>query len=105
MDGSSIPYLLSFVLFCLGGAYFAGSEIALASVNRIKMITYSEAGDKRAKRVLYILDNFDKALITLLIGNNIMHIGCATLATVFAYHIAEKSNYFLSYYVEKVDIF
>lgn len=83
-DGSPIGYLISIFLLILGGAYFAGTEIALASVNRIRMMSHADNGNKRAARVLYILDHFDKALTTLLIGNNIMHIGCASIATLMA---------------------
>ena len=83
-DGSPIGYLISIFLLILGGAYFAGTEIALASVNRIRMMSHADNGNKRATRVLYILDHFDKALTTLLIGNNIMHIGCASIATLMA---------------------
>lgn len=77
-------FLLFFVLLLIGGAYFAGAETALSSVNRIRMMTYADDGSKKARRVLYILDHFDEALTAILIGNNIMHIGSATLATVFA---------------------
>lgn len=83
-DGSPIGYLITFLLLILGGGYFAGAETALASCSRIRMMNYAEDGDKRAKRVLYLLDHFDKALTTLLIGNNLMHIGCASLATLVA---------------------
>ena len=83
-DGSPFWYLIAFVLLILGGGYFAGAETALASCNRIRMMSYADDGDRRAKRVLYILDHFDKALTTLLIGNNLMHIGCASLATLVA---------------------
>ncbi len=83
-DGSPIGYLLVIFVLIIGGAYFAGAETALASVNRIRMLSNADNGDKNAKRVLYILDHFDKALTTLLIGNNIMHIGCASVATLMA---------------------
>lgn len=83
---STIPisYLINIVLFLFGGAYFAAAETSLASVNRIRMISDADDGDKRAEKVLYILDNFDSALTTLLIGNNIMHIACSSVATLFA---------------------
>lgn len=48
------------------------------------MMSRSSKGVKGAKRVLKILENFDEALSVLLIGNNIVNIGCATLATVIA---------------------
>ena len=83
-DGSPIGYLVAILAFIIGGAYFAATEIALASVNRIRMMSYADDGNRRAKRVLYILDHFDKALTTILIGNNIMHISCASIATLMA---------------------
>lgn len=77
-------FIVYFLLLIAGGAYFAGAETALSSVNRIRMMTYADDGSKKARRVLYILDHFDEALTTILIGNNIMHIGAATLATLVA---------------------
>lgn len=71
-------------------AYFAGAEIALASVNRIRLTNRAEDGDRRAKRVLYILEHFDKALTTLLIGTNVTHAGIATLSTVFTYSLFDS---------------
>ena len=82
--GGIARFILFFLLLLAGGAYFAGAETALSSVNRIRMMTYADDKSKRARRVLYILDHFDEALTTILIGNNIMHIGSATLATVLA---------------------
>lgn len=83
-DGIPIGYIV-LILFCIcGSAYFAASETALASASRIRMMSLSENGDKRAKRVLYILDHFDQALTTILVANNILHIGCASIATLMA---------------------
>ena len=81
--GGIARFILFFLLLLAGGAYFAGAETALSSVNRIRMMTYADDKSKRARRVLYILDHFDEALTTILIGNNIMYIGSATLATDF----------------------
>jgi CBS domain containing-hemolysin-like protein len=84
---SAIPiysYLIIIALLILGGAYFAAAETAFASVSRIRMISDADDGDARAEKVLAILDDFDKALTTLLIGNNVMHIACSSVATLFA---------------------
>jgi CBS domain containing-hemolysin-like protein len=82
---SAVPrYCFLIVLLLTGGAYFAACETAFASVNRIRMISDADDGDRRAKKVLYILDHFEKALTTLLIGNNIMHISCSAVATLVA---------------------
>ncbi|MBR3382118.1 MAG: HlyC/CorC family transporter [Clostridia bacterium] len=70
------------MLFLVISSYFASCEIALASVNKVRMKSYAEDGNKQAKYVMYILNNFDKALTTLLIGNNLMHIGCSALSVL-----------------------
>lgn len=83
-DGSPIGFIVLIVFLILASGYFSSSETAMATVNQIRMKSLSENGDKRAKRVLYILDHFDQALTTILIGNNITHIACASAATLFA---------------------
>lgn len=85
--GSTILRFVLYLFFVVGCGYFAGTEISLASVNRIHMMSLADKDDRRAKRVLNILDNFDEALTVLLIGNNIMNIGCATLSVVIASHL------------------
>lgn len=82
--GSSI---ILYLVFLVLSAYFSGTEISLASVNRIHIMSMSSKGSKAADRVLYILENFEEALSVLLIGNNIVNIGCATLAVVIATEI------------------
>lgn len=85
-DGSpAVPLYLLLILFLLfGGACFSAAETAFASVSRIRMISAADEGDRRAKKVLCILDHFDKALTTLLIGNNLVHIACSSVATLLA---------------------
>lgn len=75
---------LLFVLFVIGGGFFGGAESAFSAMNKIRIKAKSEDGDKRARRVMYISNNFDRALTTLLIGNNITHIAAASVATVIA---------------------
>ena len=87
MDDSPAGSIILFLALILCSAYFAGTEISFASVNRIHMMSRASKGIKSAKRVLYILDNFDEALSVLLIGNNVSHIGCATISTVLAAQI------------------
>lgn len=81
MDAGSI---LAYILLIFGGAYFASAESSYARANKIRLRNAAEDGSKKAKRALYIANNFDKALTTILIGNNIMHLSCSSLATVIA---------------------
>jgi CBS domain containing-hemolysin-like protein len=68
----------------MGAAYCAASEISYASINKIRIKNYADNGDKRAKTAMYISNNFDQALTTILIGNNLTHIGFASLATLIS---------------------
>ena len=63
-------------------AYFSATETAFTSLNRIRLKTRADDGDKRAARTLALAADYDRLLSTLLIGNNIVNIGLSSLATV-----------------------
>ncbi len=63
-------------------AYFSATETAFSSLNRIRIKHMAEKGDKRARLVLRMSENYDSLLSTILIGNNIVNIACASLATL-----------------------
>ncbi|MBR6726642.1 MAG: HlyC/CorC family transporter [Clostridia bacterium] len=73
------------------GAYFAATESSFSAVNKIKVKALADDGNKRAKGVLYVLNRFDKALTTLLIGNNVTKIAGASVFTIIATDIAKNS--------------
>ncbi len=84
-DGSWLSIL--FLLFLLGMAmYFAFAETAFASVSRSRIKVRQEKGDIRAKKALWVLDNFDRAITTILIGTNIAHLAAAAVVTVLVTH-------------------
>lgn len=85
-EDSWLSLLLIFALLVMG-AYFASSEIALSSVNKIRIRLLADKGDRGAKNVQYILDHFDQALSTILIGNNLSHILASSITTVLATRI------------------
>lgn len=67
----------------LVACYFATAETALASANRIRIKSLADDGNRRAQKTVALLDDFDRALTTLLVGTNIVHIACASLTTLF----------------------
>ncbi len=83
MDDGSKPPLLWVIFLLLGAAYCAITETALSSASRNKIKVASDHGNPRAKTVLSIMDNFDKAITTLLICTNIFHIANASIVTVY----------------------
>ena len=80
-DGSRLPWIIAvLLLFC--AAFFAVAETAYASCPKSRLKAAAERGDARAKTALLILDDFDKAISTLLICTNIVHIATASIVTV-----------------------
>ena len=63
-------------------AYFSATETAFTSLNRIRLKNMANDGDKRAKEVLELAENYDNLLSTILVGNNIVNIAMTSLATV-----------------------
>ena len=68
-------------------AFFSSSETALTTVNKIRMKTLAENGDKRAAKVLKVTSDSGKMLSAILIGNNIVNIFASSLATILAIDI------------------
>ena len=85
-DLSSIGVLdmvLLIILFLLS-AFFSSSETALLSVNRFKMEKLAKEGNKAAQLVLKLLDDPQKLITTILIGNNLVNIAAASISTAIA---------------------
>ena len=72
------------IFLILLSAFFSASETAFSSVNRIRLKSMAENGSRGAARALNILGKYDKALTTILIGNNIVNIATSSIATILA---------------------
>lgn len=92
------------IIACLiMSAFFSSTETAFSSLNRIRVKSLAEKGDKRAALVLRLSDQYDKLLSTILIGNNIVNIASASVATVlFIRWVGEETGPSLSTIVTTV---
>lgn len=70
------------MLLILLSAFFSSSETAMMAVNRYKIKSLANNGNRSAQLVLKLLDSPDKLLGTILFGNNVANIAASTLATV-----------------------
>ena len=70
------------VILIMLSAFFSATETAFSFVNKIRIQRSVDEGDKKAKKVLYIIEHFDNALTAVLICNNIVNLGCSSIATV-----------------------
>ena len=81
-DGNVAVYIITLIVLILLSAFFSATETAFTSVNRPRLKTRAGDGNKRADKVLGIIDDYDKILFTLLIGNNIVNITATTIGTL-----------------------
>ncbi len=75
------------LILVLLSAFFSATETAFSFVNKIRIQQSAEDGNKRAKNALYVVERFDKALTAILICNNVVNLGCSSIATVLCLNI------------------
>ena len=75
-------YIIAIVILTLFSALFSATETAYSSSSKIRLKNMANDGNTKANSVLVILDDFDKFLTSVLIGNNIVNIASATISTL-----------------------
>ena len=78
----TIQIVLMLVLVALS-AFFSATETAFSSLNRTRLKSMADKGDKRAAAALALEEKYDNLLSTILVGNNIVNIALASIGTVF----------------------
>lgn len=81
MDSDGAMYFLLCILIMLS-AFFSSAETTFLSVNKIRLKNYADNGNKKAEIALKIAENYDSTLSTILVGNNVVNIASASVATV-----------------------
>lgn len=84
MGPGDIGQLISLVILLVLSAFFSSAETALTTVNKIRMRTLAESGNKKAARVLRVTEDSGKMLSAILIGNNLVNISASSIATTLA---------------------
>lgn len=90
MDSSSTTLAIILGVLLLMSAYFSATETAFSSLNKIRIKSLAERKNKKAELTLHLYENYDTLLSTILIGNNLVNILSASLATVlFVKHFGD----------------
>ena len=84
MNSGIIIRLIILLLLLVLSAFFSSAETALTTVNKIRIRSLAEEGDRRADTVLKVTDDNSKMLSAILIGNNIVNLSASSLATALA---------------------
>ena len=87
VDTSAAIQIIVLIILLFLSAFFSSAETSLTTVNKIKMRTLAEEGNKRAQLVLDITDNSSKMLSAILIGNNIVNLSASSITTSIAYNL------------------
>lgn len=95
---------IAIIICIILSAFFSACEIAFASVNRLRIKTKAKEKDPNAKLVLYIIDNFNDALSTILICNNLVNIVASAITTLIAIELVGNNATLLATIVMTVII-
>ena len=93
IDTLTIIYIVFIALLIVCSGFFSMSETAFTSASPVRLKKMSKDGNKKAARAVAILEDYDKFLTTILIGNNLVNIAATTLSTlVFAVLLGEATG-------------
>ena len=82
MGSDSIGMLIAIVILVAMSAYFSATETAFSCMNKIRMKSRAESGDHRAALAMDLVEDYDRLISTILIGNNIVNITATTIGAV-----------------------
>jgi len=91
---NNLLLILILALLILLSGIFSATETAFSSLNTAKIKYLIDKGNNKAKKTLELHKNFEKTLVTILVGNNVVNILSASLATIL----------FLDYYQNDIAV-
>lgn len=75
-------FIILIAICVLLSAFFSGSEMAYAKVNKVRLEREYEKKKKGVKQAYFFVSHYDEAITTILIGNNLVNIAASSMATV-----------------------
>lgn len=84
MDSSGPIQIITLIILIFLSGFFSSAETAFVSCNKARIRSLADDGDKKAARVLRILEKGSKLLSTVLIGNNIVNLSASAISTMLA---------------------
>jgi len=81
MDGNATFTFIVLFFLIICSAFFSSAETAYTCVNKVRLKNMANSGNKRAERILNLVEDYDKLISSILIGNNIVNILSTSLAT------------------------
>lgn len=76
--------IISIIILFIASTYFSGSETALTATNEMKLQLKAASGDKKATRLLNLVNKPDLFIPGILITNNVANIALSSIVTIMA---------------------
>ena len=92
MNGDLFPSVLAMAFCLLMSAYFSATETAFSSLNKTRLKTMAEKGDRKAQKALDLSEQYDKLISTILIGNNVVNIALSAIGTVLFINLMNDAD-------------
>ncbi len=94
--------ILIIALLIVLSALFSGSEIAFSSLNPARLEAIDKEKSKAARAAHKVYNNYDNALLTILIGNNLVNIAASSIATIIGISLLGDNGFALSAFIMTV---
>lgn len=82
MISDYFPNILAMLFCVVMSSYFSATETAFSSLNKTRLKALAEKGNAKAELTLDLVNQYDKLLSTILVGNNVVNIALSSIATV-----------------------
>ena len=82
--------ILLIILLIFIAAFFSMAETAFSTCNKVRLKIKAEDGNRHAKLAMKVIDNYDKSLVTILIGHNVVNFVASAIATLV--FVCDKRN-------------
>ena len=86
---STTTCIIIMAVCLLLSAYFSATETAFSSASTTRLKTLAEKGNANAALACRLLEQYDRLLSTILIGNNIVNIATASITVLFVHHYGD----------------
>lgn len=87
MDSGVPIQITAIIILIVLSAFFSSAETAMTTVNKIRIHSLAEQGNRRAVTLEKVIADTGKLLTTVLIGNNIVNISTSSLVTTLTIRV------------------
>ena len=85
--------IILFIVFAIASGFFSGTETAFFALSQVDLAKFRKDHTKNAEKVVKLMSDSRRLLITILIGNTVVNICAATVATIFVVKLSRDFQF------------